>query len=238
MQKGDCNLQSYLLELMKNPALNYQIYPTFISFIEFVSYLMGIFNFSFGRDGQSKLHAFANTKTLFGGLKREDTTAIQYLHSKISNSVFGIGKSYKLADEDVEELICDCITLFILKVRDGLYVYQGFDPATYVIEIAKNKVKNYGRFRKKYQFVEMDLNFDIMDESDPTDLAATEILEKLISQLSENCKKLIQLKYLDEIRDKEVVEKNLTQYKSVDSLKNHRALCMKKLSEIAASTFK
>jgi hypothetical protein len=59
-----------------------------------------------------------------------------------------------------------------------------------------------------------------------------EVLERLLSHLGENCQKLIRLKYLEGVRDKDAIEQQLTQYTTVDALKTHRAQCMKKLVEI------
>ena len=58
-------------------------------------------------------------------------------------------------------------------------------------------------------------------------------LEKLLARLDPNCQNLIRLKYLEERRDKDVIEGNLTRYASVDALKNQRSKCMKKLVDIA-----
>lgn len=72
-------------------------------------------------------------------------------------------------------------------------------------------------------------------EDDFGSLAETELLEKLLSQLETNCQNLIRLKYLEERRDKEVIEEKRTQYTTVDALKNHRSKCLKKLVEIGAA---
>jgi hypothetical protein len=50
--------------------------------------------------------------------------------------------------------------------------------------------------------------------------------------LSDNCRQLIRLKYIDEWPDKTVIEQKMTQYTTVDALKNKRAQCMKKLTEM------
>jgi len=188
---------------------------------------------------QNKNHfasVYPDAKTLFDGLKLEENDAIRRLYSKTSGAVFNIGKTYQLPDGDIEELICDCITLLLQKIRDGHYVFQGFDPGTYVVEIAKNKVKRFKRNHLKDKTAPLDESTDLTDEPDFTSLAATELLEKLLALLHVNCRNLIRLKYLDELRDKEVIDRKLTQYTTVDALKNHRAKCMKKLVDIATRT--
>ena len=152
--------------------------------------------------------------------------------------MYKIGKGFNLTDEDIEELQCDCILLFKTKIQSGQYVFQGHNPASYAIEIAKKRVRFLARQAQKRSTQSLDTGFDQADEADdfPGSQAQMEILTALLQKMGDNCQRLIQLKYLEEIRDKEVIEKSLTQYTTVDALKNHRAKCMKKLVELAAET--
>ncbi|MDX1911610.1 MAG: hypothetical protein SFV22_09015 [Saprospiraceae bacterium] len=179
--------------------------------------------------------AYADHQMLFTGLELEETMAIQCLSSKVSGSIFNIGKGYRLTDDDIEELICDCVTLCLQKIRAGSYVFQGFDPATFVIEIAKNKARNFRRSAVRHDTGDLDQVGERPVEDDFGSFADTELLEKLLAQLDPNCMNLIRLKYLEERRDKEVIEEKLTQYSTVDALKNHRSRCMKRLVELGAT---
>lgn len=124
------------------------------------------------------------------------------------------------------------------KIKTGAYEFKGYHPSTFVIEIAKNRVQNFRRNALKHHSSDLDNISEYADEPELGSLVETELLEKLLAQLEPNCQKLIRLKYLEERRDKEVIEEKLTQYTTVDALKNHRAKCMRKLVEIAAaSTF-
>lgn len=172
---------------------------------------------------------------LFAGLEREEPGAIRCLSARIAGSVYKIAKKHQLTDEDVEELICDCVTLCLQKIKAGKYVFQGYDPATYAIEIAKNKAHNYYRQAMKYDSVDLSHLTEDVEKEDFTSLADTDLLEKLLTQLDENCQNLIRLKYLDEHRDKDLIERKMTQYTTVDALKNKRANCMKKLVELASN---
>jgi hypothetical protein len=73
----------------------------------------------------------------------------------------------------------------------------------------------------------------VEEESFPGSQLRIEQLSALFKQIDENCQKLIQIHYLDGLKDKEVIEKSLTQYTTRDALKNHRAKCMKKLTALA-----
>jgi len=181
---------------------------------------------------------YPDSSALFAGLAREETEAIRCLSARVSGSIFKLGKAFKLTDEDVEELICDCITILILKIKSGSYRFQGYHPATFVIETAKNRAQNFRRAALKHQTLDLENREEPSEDAEAGTHIETEILEKLLGQLEPNCQKLIRLKYLEERKDKEVIEAKLTQYTTVDALKNHRAKCMKKLAEIAAaSTF-
>jgi DNA-directed RNA polymerase specialized sigma24 family protein len=190
------------------------------------------------RKANSICDKFLNQESLFNALNREEDEAIRCLYARISGSVFKIGKSQQLTDDDIEELICDCITLCIQKIRDGKYVFQGYDPATFVIEIAKNKARNFRRSVLRFETADIEQMVEPTEESEMTSRDETELLENLLAKLDLNCQKLIRLKYLEELHDKEVIVKKLTQYTTIDSLKNQRAKCMKKLSDIAATTFR
>lgn len=177
---------------------------------------------------------YLDHKVLFEALEREEVDAIRCLSARVSGSVFNIGKAQRLTDDDIEELICDCITLCLQKIKTGKYVFQGYDPSSFVIEIAKNRAKNFYRIAQKHRTADLENIGEQADESDFGTLAETSLLEKLLNQLDPSCQKLIRLKYLDERRDKEVIAEKLTQYTTVDALKNHRSKCMKKLVEIGA----
>ena len=172
---------------------------------------------------------------LFAGLAREETAAIQCLSVRVSGSIFSIGKKNNLTDDDIEELVCDCITICLQKIKAGKYVFQGYNPATFVIEIAKNRARNFRRSALRYDSRGLENMEEPADPSEFGSLAEVELLEKLLAKLDTNCQNLIRLKYLDERRDKDVIDEKLTQYTTVDALKNHRSKCMKKLVEIGAA---
>jgi DNA-directed RNA polymerase specialized sigma24 family protein len=179
---------------------------------------------------------YADSEALYLGLEQEASEAIQCLSAKVSGSIYTIGKGYRLTDDDIEELICDCITICLQKIRTGKYVFQGYSPSTFVIEIAKNRARNFKRTALRHDTTDLENVGETSDESDDFgSLADTELLEKLLRQIDTNCQNLIRLKYLEEYRDKDVIDQKMTQYTTVDALKNHRSKCMKKLVEIASN---
>lgn len=188
-----------------------------------------------GQKQKPDCRVYQDHLSLFTALKNEEKTAICCLFSKVSGTIFKIGKDYGLTDEDIEELICDCITLIIIKIKNGEYAFQGYDPASFVIEIAKNKVRNMRRIALRHETADIDLTTELADDTNLGSKEDVEILDKLMTMLDPNCQKLIKLKYLEEYRDKDVIELKLTQYTTVDALKTHRSKCMKKLVELGSN---
>ncbi|MFZ1256474.1 MAG: sigma-70 family RNA polymerase sigma factor [Saprospiraceae bacterium] len=186
----------------------------------------------FGRESSKVNNKYSDNATLYNGLKNEDGFAIRFLYSKCSATIYKLGKQYNLTDEDIEELICDCITLLLLKIREGSYIFQQNNPASYVIEVAKNKVRNYSLKESKNQSFDLDAVAEPFFEMDYMGSENEDLINKLLLKLDSNCQKLIRLKYLYEYKDTEIINTGLTQYSTVDALKNHRSKCMRKLVEL------
>ena len=195
------------------------------------------FNFFTRKNAGKACAAYPDHHSLLEALQREEAGAIQCLSSRVCASIAAIGKAFGLSDEDVEELQCDCIILFIQKLRSGAYVYRGHDPASFVIEIAKKRVRHYERQAKRRQTKAPAPAYDPADEESAFGGSEenARLLEELFLEIDENCRKLISLKYLEELRDKEIIEMKLTQYTTVNAVKTHRSKCMKQLAEALAA---
>lgn len=179
---------------------------------------------------------FPDNRMLTEALQREEARAIQCLSARTAKGIAAIGRAYSLQAEDIEELQCDCIVLFIEKLRAGAYVYQGHDPASYVIETAKFRVRHYARQASRRRAEALDA---LHDPTDPDRfderLENAGLLRTLLLLAEENCRALITLKYLEGRRDKEVIALGVTPYATEKSLKSQRAKCMKKLAEAFAA---
>jgi hypothetical protein len=195
-----------------------------------------ILDFFLHRKSGDDCKLYTDHEALLSGLLQESPGAIRCLSSKISAKVYQIGKMYQLSDEDIEEFQCDCILLFIKKLKGGKYVYQGHNPVSYVIEIAKMHVRFKNRQAQRAATQPFEPGYDRAEEEGvfPGSEVNSEILVSLLNKVGDNCQRLIRLYYLEELKDKEVIEQGLTQYSTVDALKNHRAKCMKKLLELAS----
>lgn len=131
-------------------------------------------------------------------------------------------------------MLSDVLVLVIQKIQQGSYVYLGNDPVTFAIEVAKRKAKNYHRQAQRHQTEDLgpmeEISQDILEKDyEPA------LIEMLLGQLGESCQRLIRLRYLEGIRDKDVIAQGLTQYTTVDALKNQRSKCLKKLINLGKS---
>lgn len=108
---------------------------------------------------------YPNHESLFAGLERAETSAIQCLSMRTAAYMVKLGKTYQLTDDDIEELICDYVMICIQKIKDGQYVFQGYNPATFVIEIAKNRAHLFRRKALKHQTSSLVQTEDIFDLS-------------------------------------------------------------------------
>jgi RNA polymerase sigma factor (sigma-70 family) len=136
---------------------------------------------------------------------------------------------------DAEEVVNDAVIILIQKVETQKYVYSGNDPCSYAIEIAKKLIYNLKR-KKQIAGISLSEEFDVPDfdtENYMESKDKEEILGSLLLKISENCRNLIQLKYLDGFKDEEILNNQLTQYTSINTLKVKRSECMKKLGELA-----
>jgi len=185
------------------------------------------------RNGSSIYHD--SHDLLLEDLSRAVPEAIGFLSGRILKFVSRISRLHGLPHEDEEELHSDVLVIFIQNIRNGKYRNEGNDPVTYAMEIAKRRAFDYRRRKSR------EMNFVPVvpeDQDFDPDWAGSEkvgLLAELLQLLDESCYKLIRLKYLEGWSDKEAVAERLTPYSTVNALKVHRSMCMKKLSSMAKS---
>lgn len=175
---------------------------------------------------------------LLDGLAKEDPDAIRQLAKRIAPLIGSLAKQFGLYAEDAQELQCDCILVFIRKIREGAYVWNGQDPAAYAAVIARNLARNYGRKVNRHPVQTLDEVEGIAD-LDPgyAGKEAVERLDALLDRIEARCRELIRWKYLDGWSDKDLIERGMTPYRSIPALKNKRSHCMKALTALAAQGF-
>ncbi|MEZ4954024.1 MAG: hypothetical protein R2825_10660 [Saprospiraceae bacterium] len=173
-------------------------------------------------------------QAFFAALKELDGAAIRHLSEKLSVLIKSIPNIYLLQKEDIEELKNDAILVTLKKMEEGTFVFQDYDPVTYCMAVSRKLLANLLR-KRKLDTVPIDNN-DVVADFNPEKYLLQKETEleigKLLKGLGENCEQVIRLKYYDNLRDQEVVNQKTTIYNTVDSLKNKRSQCLKKLAAL------
>lgn len=173
----------------------------------------------------------------FKALERQDPVAIRYLSDRLSYSIKSLPGVYHFLKEDIEELKNDALLILLKKITNGEFVYQEYDPLSYALAVSRRLFANLVR-KKRLNTVPVE-DYDQAADFSPDEYLHQKEMElklgTLLSQVGENCEKILRLKYYDNLKDQKIVDRNLAPYTSVDSLKNKRSQCLKKLSQIVKS---
>lgn len=192
--------------------------------------------------GAGPCDKYATNEALFDGLCRLEGEAIQCVGLKAGPAIRRAVKQLGLADDLAEDVLSEALCIFITKIQDGNYSFEGHSPATYLAEIARRVAQNYTRTHKGKRAVELgEQHLAQLDDDHDGYLRQKEnsdMVAQLLSKLGPPCSHLIRLKYIDGYSDEEVVARQLANYSSTESLKTTRSQCMKKLRELAKAHFK
>jgi RNA polymerase sigma factor (sigma-70 family) len=179
--------------------------------------------------------ALASTKAspfiFYQKLKNRDTAAIQALLLKTKHHLSVKARYCQARPEDTEELASDAVMTALQKIWNGSYTYQGNTPLTFTLIIADNLLRNFLR-KKTWPMHPLEGIKIPQAAAAPAYFAQKELeqkVENILAQLSPAGQRIIQLKYFDGLRDEEIVERQLTAYRTVDSLKSKRCALMRKL---------
>ncbi len=172
---------------------------------------------------------------LYDALGRADHTAIRTLADKIRPDVRKAVIRAGLAIEDAEELVNDILVITIANIRKKTFQHQDYHPAAYAMGVMRKLLANRIR-AKKPRTEELD-NIPHQSSLNPEayfrDKERQKIVGDLLQRLGETCRKLLIFKYFNHYSDKEIVEKKLADFTSINSLKSKRSQCLRKLAEIA-----
>ncbi len=195
----------------------------------------------FTSDSGTGCHLYDSNAILFKALEAREDAAIRCIQTKVGGYVLKNSMFSALEETEKPELINDATMLLLQKIQSGEYIFQGHDPATFAIETARRMLPNLLRKQKKNGHTDLDSlhhlpDVDILAYYDQKE--REEEMAKNLSKLSENCERLIRLKYFDGWKDEEIIQQKLTQYTTVGTLKVKRSECMKKLASIVGSKSK
>lgn len=172
---------------------------------------------------------------LFQGLLRLDNAAILCLQMKARKPVRKIVRQYGLPAEQAEDILNRSTLIFLRKIEEGSYQFQGHAPSTYLIEVARRLALSATRAQKK-ETAPLDDHDHLPDpevEAGKNRQEATELVSHLLDRLGDPCAQVIRLHHIEGYSDEEAVQQKLTRYTTIDSLKMKRSDCMKKLIQLA-----
>ncbi|MBL7781982.1 MAG: sigma-70 family RNA polymerase sigma factor [Saprospiraceae bacterium] len=144
-------------------------------------------------------------------------------------------RQYNLPSDAAEDVLNQSTLIFLRKIEDGSYQFQGHAPSTYLVEIIRRVALMQTRTQKKSHET-IDNHHDLYDP----DVAAAQrqqesadLVRQFLGQMGDPCETVIRLHHIDGYSDEEVVRQAWTRYTTIDSLKIKRSDCMKKLIQIA-----
>jgi DNA-directed RNA polymerase specialized sigma24 family protein len=178
---------------------------------------------------------FDSNEGLFKALKALNNAAILCAQNKAMPAVHKWVRQYGLAADRADEVLNQSTLIFLRKIEEGAYQFQGHSPVTYLIEIAKWVALSMTRtLRKSHESLEN--HYDLHDadiETNQRHRESAELVQQFLSTMGEPCQSVIRLHHIDGYSDEEVVRQGWTRYTTTDSLKIKRSDCMKKLIHLA-----
>lgn len=152
---------------------------------------------------------------------------LKELDQKVRNTLLHQGHELR----DIEEIILDSLTIFIQKVRRGDFEDRGIPVIVYLIKIARIRSHQYLRNHKKHL---LPLTNDIIVQCN-AELKSLEDWDRVnaaINDLPSNQRKLIELTYFRDMSDLVILERKLSPYSSIESIRTQRHKAIKKLTEL------
>lgn len=154
---------------------------------------------------------------------------------KALNSTRKFARQYRLPDSEVDDIINQSTLIFLRKIKEGSYVFQGTSPTTYLIEVIRRVAMTASRkvlqptepIENQHHLVSPD------QEYNQKRMEASELVAGLLQQLGEPCEQVIRVYHIEGYSDDDAIQLGLTRYTTVDSLKMKRSDCMKKLILLA-----
>ena len=178
---------------------------------------------------------FDSNERLFQALKRLDNAAILCVQTKAMPSARKFVQQYGLLPDRADEVLNQSTLIFLRKIEDGSYQFQGHAPSTFLVEIVRRVALSMTRTRQKpYESIENQHALHDPDvEAAQRQRESADLVRQFLGQMGEPCEAVIRLHHIEGYSDEEVVRQGWTRYTTTDSLKIKRSDCMKKLIQIA-----
>jgi len=184
-----------------------------------------------------KSNSFDDSAHLMECLRQGHSQAILFIQNKATGFVLKVLNQFRLPQHLLHEVLNEASIIFIKKLREPDFSLHSAQPLTYFIEVIKKVVSNETRKRQIGQHDLLENQYDLNDTSVEEYHARKdniELLNSLLSGAGAPCEQVIRLKYIDGYSDEEAIREGVTAYSTVESLRQKRSDCMKKLKDRVA----
>jgi len=176
-------------------------------------------------------YAMISTVNIFKDIKENKQSVIQELHDNLFFAGRKLGLASKVTYQDYQEAVIDAVMVFIHKVNTGQYQDLGVQISYYMMKILRFKLlASLRKNAKQYALVNLDESIHVSEEKEEND--RLRIVQKFMNLLRPQERGLIELTFFAGMSDKEIYEKDLCIYSSVDSIKTQRYKIVKKLTNL------
>jgi RNA polymerase sigma factor (sigma-70 family) len=160
-----------------------------------------------------------NEKAFYTALRAEGHGAYSCLYLRLHNQFVPMACQRGCHYDEAVDVLNDCLAIFLVKVREGSYVFQeNAKITTYLYRVCYNQLLNYIDKRQARQEVSFDAlrsptrpnddgdpppgeRFDLADEPDiaPEQAEWVARLNKALAMLGDDCQRLLQWFYVDSL---------------------------------------
>lgn len=99
---------------------------------------------------------YSSNQALFEGLQAQDERAILCLQTKAMPMVMKQVRGFGLGKSQGDEILNRATLIFLQKIADGSYVFQGHAPTSYLTEVAKRLAMAASRKENKHAHQELE----------------------------------------------------------------------------------
>lgn len=163
-------------------------------------------------------------------LKQKDPKTIEKLYLENKSAFLSFAAKFKIDPDELLDIYQDAFVALVENAAKGKLDDLKSEIKTYLFSIGKYMV--YARLKKdksaNIDIEKLPENFEWETIDETEDLL--ELLEKKLSQIGEQCFKILKMFYYENLKLNDILE--VLPYQSKDVLKSQKSRCLKQLKEL------
>lgn len=188
-----------------------------------------IFRVTYWGQKHKRLYSKSDTKILLERIRNEDDELVKEIYLQYRREFqLWMSKNFGLPEGESDEYYHESFLAFINNTKSGKLTELTSSLKTYLFSIGKNKYME--NRRKAARSEEFKVSAAEVPEESTYDENLVLMMEKGLSDLGSNCRRLLKLFYYQKKSMKEIM--SLMEYKNTGSAKNQKYKCLKRLQEI------